>query len=86
LADSTRDTVVRIDPATGRLTHRIKVGHTPTAIAVGADAVWVANRADGTVSRIDPRRKALEKTIRVGAEPVDLVAGLGAVWVVRRTG
>jgi YVTN family beta-propeller protein len=55
------------------------------AIAVGADGIWVANRADGTVSRIDPGRNAVDKTIRVGAEPIDLVAGLGAVWVVRRT-
>jgi YVTN family beta-propeller protein len=70
----------------GHPMQRINVGHPPTAIAVGADSVWVANRADGTVSRIDPRRNAVEKTIRVGAEPIDLVAGLGAVWVVRRTG
>jgi YVTN family beta-propeller protein len=64
---------------------RVAVGDAPVAIAVGADAVWVANRADRTVSRIDPRRNAVVKTIDVGAEPVDLVAGLGAVWVVRRT-
>jgi virginiamycin B lyase len=57
----------------------------PSAVAVGANAVWVANEADGTVSRIDPRRNEVTETIQVGAEPVDLVAGLGAVWVVRRT-
>jgi YVTN family beta-propeller protein len=70
-------------PATGRPPQRIEVGDAPTAIAVGADAVWVANRADGTLSRIDPRRNAVDKTIQVGAEPLDLVAGVGAVWVVR---
>jgi YVTN family beta-propeller protein len=86
LADRNGNAVVRIDPASGHPAQRIRVGHLPTAIAVGADAVWVANRGDGSVSRIDPRRSAVDKTIRVGAEPVDLVAGLGAVWVVRRTG
>ena len=29
----------------------------PEAVAVGAGAVWVANRADGTVSKIDPRTR-----------------------------
>jgi YVTN family beta-propeller protein len=86
LADANRDEVVRVDPRSGRRTQRIEVGDVPTAIAMGADTVWVANSADGTVSRIDPRRNVVDKTIPVGAEPVDLVAGLGAVWVVRRTG
>src|SRR5919204_496655 len=80
------DSLVRVDPATNRPMHRITVGDTPTAVTVGGDAIWVANRADGTVSRIDPGRNAVDKTIRVGAAPLDLVAGLGAVWVVRRTG
>jgi streptogramin lyase len=63
----------------------VEVGDAPVAIAVGADVVWVANRADGAVSRVDPRRNAVVGTTRVGAEPVDLVAGLGAVWLVRQT-
>jgi YVTN family beta-propeller protein len=84
LVDGTADAVVRVDPASGRVTHEIKVGDAPAAIAVGADAVWVANGGSGTVSRIDPRTNTVDKTIDVGAEPVDLVAGLGAVWVVRR--
>ena len=32
----------------------IAVGPDPGAIAVGAEAVWVANNGDGTVTRIEP--------------------------------
>ena len=32
----------------------IQVGGRPDGIAVGPDAVWVANSEDGTVTRIDP--------------------------------
>jgi streptogramin lyase len=32
----------------------IAVGPDPGAVAVGSDAVWVANNGDGTVTRIEP--------------------------------
>jgi len=32
----------------------VRTGDRPTAIAVGAGAVWVANAADGTVTPITP--------------------------------
>jgi YVTN family beta-propeller protein len=84
LVDRHSDAVVRVDPATHRLT-RIHVGRQPAAVAVGPGSVWVANRGDGTVSQIDPSRNAVVRAIRVGSQPVDLVVGLGAVWVVRHT-
>lgn len=53
------------------------------AIAVGAEAVWVAGAADGTVFGMDP--ETLETTtekIRVGRRPVALAATANAIWVV----
>jgi len=32
----------------------ISVGPNPGAIAVGKEAVWVANNGDGTITRIEP--------------------------------
>jgi DNA-binding beta-propeller fold protein YncE len=32
----------------------IRVGPEPGAVAVGGEAVWVANNGDGTVTRIEP--------------------------------
>ena len=48
--------VVSLDPRWVEVLAPIGVGVEPSAIAVGAGAVWVANRADGTITRIDPER------------------------------
>jgi YVTN family beta-propeller protein len=94
--------VVRVDPATNvPLTIPIAqtgtgVGPSPTAVAVGAGAVWVASRfvtgngfstsgKRGTVSRIDPQTNAVVATISVGHEPFAIAAADGAVWVANRT-
>jgi YVTN family beta-propeller protein len=57
------------------------VGHAPSALAVGAGAVWVANAGDGTVSRIDIAKGELVETIDVGNAPSGIAFGNGAVWV-----
>lgn len=47
--------VAYLDPASGTLGDAdLEVGASPSAIAVGEGAVWVANSGDGTVSRIAP--------------------------------
>jgi YVTN family beta-propeller protein len=72
--------VTRID-AGSRSPFQIPVGDGPTAVALGAGAVWVANTAAGTVSRIDPKTKTVVSTIRVGAAPSGIVVAAGLVWV-----
>jgi serine/threonine-protein kinase len=58
------------------------VGDSPTGVAVGEGAVWVANTGDETVTRIDPRTGRREgRPIRVGEDPRAITAGGGAVWV-----
>jgi peptide/nickel transport system substrate-binding protein len=59
----------------------IAVGSAPSAIAVGAGAVWVANRLDGTVSRIDPRANRVVATVPVGGAPAGLSVSGDRVWV-----
>jgi YVTN family beta-propeller protein len=94
--------IVRIDPATNvPLTIPTAQtgtggGPSPTAVAVGDGAVWVANRyvvgngfstsrRRGTVSRIDPQTNAVVETIPVGHDPFAIAAGNGGVWVANRT-
>src|SRR5205814_9936498 len=62
------------------------VGVDPDAVAAGARAVWVANRADGTVSKFDPRAGAVTDTIRVGQAPAGIAAGSQDVWVANGRG
>ena len=66
---------------TGDIVDRIGVGVDPGALAAGAGAVWVANRADGTVSRIDPRARVVTDTINVGRSPAAVAIDAGGVWV-----
>ena len=78
--------VIRVDPASGRVTARIDVDGHPEGIAAGADAVWVASPdayEDGRgslLSRIDPRTGDAER-IRVHGYVMALALGAGGVWL-----
>ncbi len=43
------DSLLRLDPVTGRVTGRFAVGRNPVGVAAGPRTVWVANSGDGTV-------------------------------------
>jgi YVTN family beta-propeller protein len=69
-----------IDPDSGELSEQFAVGRGPSAAAVGAGSVWVANRRDGTVSRVDADTRQIT-TIDVGGDPSALAFGGGSLWV-----
>ncbi|MFL5828781.1 MAG: glutaminyl-peptide cyclotransferase [Solirubrobacteraceae bacterium] len=82
--------VLRLDPATGRVTARISIVSSPgraspypIAIAAGAGFVWVLNANSGTVTKIDPSLPGIATTIQIGIDrgPLRLAAGAGAAWV-----
>jgi DNA-binding SARP family transcriptional activator len=90
-AISTADaTVLRIDPATGRVTDEIAIvrrpgseAPAPIALAVTAEAVWVLNANTASVTKIDVRTLGIRETLPLAIEtsPRDIDAGAGAVWV-----
>ena len=80
VANTSDDSVTRIDPATGA-TSTIGVGLGPTAVAVGSGAVWVANTTDRTISRIDPATNQVVGTIEIGNAPYGVAVDDGIVWV-----
>jgi YVTN family beta-propeller protein len=76
------NSVAVVDPKTSRVVDDVPVGVRPAAIAVGEDAVWVANSGEGTLSRIDPETRKVVRTLGgVGSSPEDVAAGGGYVWV-----
>lgn len=46
--------MVGIDPNTGMVKRRIRVGDDPADIAVGDESVWAVSEGGATASRIDP--------------------------------
>jgi ABC-type branched-subunit amino acid transport system substrate-binding protein/DNA-binding beta-propeller fold protein YncE/predicted Ser/Thr protein kinase len=71
--------VSRIDPATNRVTDRIRVDSGPLAgIAVGGGSVWVTSQDDGRLWRIEPGRRP--RAIDVGGQPDFVGYGDGAAW------
>jgi DNA-binding beta-propeller fold protein YncE len=54
LAGPRKDTVTRIDPASGRTVATIRVRRAPLDVAVTPGAVWVTNAGGDSVVRIDP--------------------------------
>jgi YVTN family beta-propeller protein len=59
----------------------IRVGASPTDVAVGEGAVWVANGGEHTVSRIDPASNRIAGNPIPVSVPTDVAVGEGAVWV-----
>ena len=72
-----------VDPEHGSITAQTQVGASPSGVASGANAVWVANNdaVPGTVSRIDPSTRSVRQTIDVGGGPSAVTVGGGGVWV-----
>ena len=71
--------VTRLDPRTARARQRIDPNAGPAAIAVGADATWIADSGANTVVRVDPT--GVLTPIGVGNGPGAIAIGPGAVWV-----
>jgi YVTN family beta-propeller protein len=63
----------------------IDVGDEPTAVTVGADAVWVVNSKAGTLSRIDPETDEVQDTVELGNAPSGIVFADGLIWVTVQT-
>ncbi len=69
----------RLLPGSTRIVQRFDPNAGPTAIAVGAGAVWVTDSEANTVTRIDPT--GLSTPVPVGHGPSGIVVGAGGVWV-----
>jgi DNA-binding SARP family transcriptional activator/streptogramin lyase len=75
------NSLVKLDPSTGKVLDVIKVGRQPVALAVVDDAVWVSNNEDETVTRVNLKTGHTD-TVGGLRPPADLVAdGKRHLWV-----
>ena len=80
VANDRSGTLARIDPATNRVTRRLRLRPGLFSVTHGFGAVWVVNYETGTLARVDPRSGRV-RSVRVGGVPFDVVAAFGRVWV-----
>jgi DNA-binding beta-propeller fold protein YncE len=82
--------VLRLDPARGRITDRVPIAArrgpdlpAPTAIAAGSNSVWVLNGNSATVTRINPDSRGVEMTAELGIDrlPADIAAQGDVAWI-----
>jgi serine/threonine protein kinase/DNA-binding beta-propeller fold protein YncE len=81
------DSLQRIDPKTNKLVATIGgAGSNPTAMAVGADGIWVGSTDDGTVSVVNPKTDEVGPVEVKSAGPNAIVIRDGAVLVANQDG
>jgi tRNA A-37 threonylcarbamoyl transferase component Bud32 len=77
-----RNSVLRIDPATGAVTQTTPLPTSgATSIGVGGGRVWVASSYDADFYRIDPRSARVTGRRDLGDCAGVPVAGFGSVWM-----
>ena len=74
------NTVGLVDPQSGRILDRIEVGDRPTALAVAAGTLWVANKDGKSVTRVD-ERTGRTATIVLDGHPTAIAADRRGAWV-----
>jgi serine/threonine-protein kinase len=84
------NSLVRIDPATNKISDVIDVDKGPVATAVGDDSVWVYSWDARSLTEIDPRTRATRRRLALSSDPADvgvsqgpyLAAGARDAWLV----
>ena len=72
--------LVRIDPATNRVTASYGVSAHPTVVTTARDRVWLGDFRDGSLWRLDPARGDLQRFTTTG-EPRDIASVGDYVYV-----
>jgi YVTN family beta-propeller protein len=79
------DSLQRIDPRTNTLAATIGVSGHPTAVAVGADRIWVGSIDDQSILRIDPTSNEVTGKVTTGG-PNSISVETGVVFVANSDG
>jgi DNA-binding SARP family transcriptional activator/streptogramin lyase len=74
------DRLLRVDPASNRVTGRLAVG-APTSLATGAGSVWVTTLSEGLL-RIDPRSLKVTGSTELPNPAISASFGNGFLWLV----
>jgi sugar lactone lactonase YvrE len=73
------DTVLRVDPATGKVIAELDGGHRPHSVAIGFGSLWVTEHGSAVVRRFGPDGSLLA-TIRGPGLNVGITATEAEIW------
>lgn len=80
VVDRPEQTLSRIDPATNKVIVKIKLPHARPIVAIGTDAIWVADSTK-TIERIDPVTYRVTNTITVNSSSDAIAFQDGSLWL-----
>ncbi len=85
-SSSARLTLMRIDPASNKLTASSELPIFPSAmLSAGDGSLWLASTLDGEVVRIEPKTGKVLATVAIPGVQA-LTEGDGTIWATARTG
>jgi streptogramin lyase len=74
-------TVLRVDPGTNRVVASLRVGKSPSAMAVEGDRLWVVDASAGSVSIVDTKANRVSGTVHLSPGLSSIASGFGSMWV-----
>lgn len=77
-------TLERVDPTSGAIQARIRVGAGSYVVVGDSTALWISSTQDAKISRVDPRHNAVTARIAVTSRPKFTAVGSGGVWVLHQ--
>jgi YVTN family beta-propeller protein len=73
--------LLAVDPESGRVVTRLRLGQGANDVVAFAGAVWVSNWRSNSVIRVDPTDVSVEAVIDAGDTPGELAGGRSGLWV-----
>jgi streptogramin lyase len=76
--------LAKVDPATLRVTHLVRVAAGAAGVRYGVGSVWVTNPLENVLEQVDPAKGRVVRSIKVGPQPRFMAVGEGAVWTLNQ--
>jgi hypothetical protein len=74
----------RVDPATGRVLARTRVGSGAYVVVGDSTALWVTSTLGAAITKVDPRSATVTARVAVLPRPKFATMGAGGVWVLHQ--
>jgi YVTN family beta-propeller protein len=81
LSNQAGETLIEMDPASGRILQRVSLSGRPGALAYDGRHLWVALEDAGAVAQVQPEDGSVVRRVATGRRPVDVLFDGRHLWV-----